>query len=58
MKNVEYQQAPTTVKNMKDHTVAAYASVTPETLTAVSQYVMKHAQWCCNANGHLFEHEL
>ena len=51
------KQAPTTVENMKNRTVDACASITPETFTTVSQSDMKRAQWCCNSNGLLFEYE-
>lgn len=58
MKNVVYQQVPTTVENMKERITAACAALTQETLTEVGRSVMVRAQRCCEANGHLFEHEL
>ena len=53
-----YQQVPTTVENMKERITAACAALTQETLTEVGRSVMVRAQRCCEANGHLFEHEL
>ena len=58
VKNVVYQQVPTTVENMKERITAACAALTQETLTEVGRSVMVRAQRCCEANGHLFEHEL
>ena len=54
VKNVVYQQVPTTAENI----TAACAALSQETLTEVGRSVMVHAQRCCDANGHLFEHKL
>ena len=43
---------------MKERNSAACAALTQETLTEVGRSVIVRAQWCCEANGHLFEHEL
>ena len=42
---------------MKERITAACAALTQETLTEVGRSVMVRAQRC-EANGHLFEHEL
>ena len=43
---------------MKERITEACAALTQETLTEVDRSVMVCAQRCCEANGHLFEHEL
>lgn len=58
VKNIVYQQVPTTVDDMKHRITAACATITSETLTAVSRSVMERAQRCCHVNGDVFEHTL
>ena len=46
------------MENTKERNTAAYATLTQETLREVGRSAMVRAQRCCEANGHLFEHEL
>jgi len=56
LKNIVYQEVPTTPKNMKQRIIATYATISPQVLRSVRASGIERLQCCINANGHHFEH--
>ncbi|EFN68504.1 hypothetical protein EAG_06384, partial [Camponotus floridanus] len=57
-KNIVYQEIPTTAENMKQRFIAAYGTISPETLRNVRASAIERFQCCIDANEHHFEHLL
>jgi len=55
LKNIVYQDVPTTPENMKQ-LLAACAIISPQVLKSVRASGIERLQCYINANGHHFEH--
>lgn len=58
IKGKVFEQAPTTMENMRERIVDAFQSISVETLRNVQVSFRRRVQMCIRENGHLFEHLL
>ncbi|EZA55737.1 hypothetical protein X777_04156 [Ooceraea biroi] len=58
LKNIVYQERPTTPENMKQRIISACATISPEVLRNVRVLGIQRLQRCIDVNGHHFKHLL